>query len=133
MVYTVVNQEGKVTQELVCAKSRVAKRNLTIPQLKLISGHMVANLVSNVQAAIGNYQVTLHCWFDSMVVLYWINDQGEYQQFVANRVNKIRQHNQIIWHYVPTTNNPADIGSRGGTVVTNELWRKGPLEWLPDK
>ena len=101
---------------------------------------MVANLVSNVQAAIGNYQVTLHCcWLNSTVALYWINNQGKYQQFVANCVNKIRQHNQVIWHYVPTTNNPADVGSRGGTVMTNELWRKGPSwlsnpsKWPPDK
>jgi hypothetical protein len=100
---------------------------------------MAANLVANAQAAFSNQRVTLHCWLDSTVALYWINDQGEYHQFVANRVNKIQQHNQITWHHVPTTDNPADIGSRGGNVVNNELWRKGPTwlsnpsEWPPDK
>ena len=139
VVYAVVNQGEEITQELVCAKSRLAKRNLTIPRLELISGHMAANLVANAQAAFSNQRVTLHCWLDSTVALYWINDQGEYHQFVANRVNKIQQHNQITWHHVPTTDNPADIGSRGGNVVNNELWRKGPTwlsnpsEWPPDK
>ena len=73
------------------------------------------------------------------MALYWINDQVEYQQFVVNCVNKIRQHNQVIWRYVPTTNSPADVSSRGGTVMTNELWRNGPSclsnpsKWPPDK
>jgi hypothetical protein len=126
VVYAVVNQGEEITQELVCAKSRIAKRNLTIPRLELISGHMAANLVTNAQAAFRNQRVTLHCWLDSTVALYWINDQGEYHQFVANRVNKIQQNNQITWHHVPTTDNPADIESRGGNVVNNELWKKGP-------
>ena len=30
---------------------------------------------------------------------------------------------------IPTSDNPADIGSRGGSVNSNELWRKG-LPWL---
>jgi hypothetical protein len=99
---------------------------------------MAANLVTNARAAFGNQPVSLHCWLDSTVALYSINDQGDYRQFVANRVNKIRQHDQITWHHVPTTDNPADVGSRGGNVVNNELWRNGPSwlsrqsEWPPD-
>ena len=47
-VYAVVYQGGEVTQGLVCARSRMAKRNLTIPCLELVAGHMAVNLVSNV-------------------------------------------------------------------------------------
>ena len=139
VVYAVVNQNGKITQGLVCAKSRIAKRNLTIPRLELISGHMAANLVTNSQAAFGNQHITLHCWLDSTVALYWISNQGEYRQFVANRVNKIRQHDRITWHHVPTTDNPADVGSRGGNIGNDELWKNGPSwlsdpsKWPPDK
>ena len=139
VIYAVVNQSGDISQELVCSKSRIAKRNLTIPRFELISGHMTANLITNVQVAFSNQNVTLHCWLDSAVALYWINDQGEYNQFVTNRVSKIREHNQITWHHVPTSDNPADIGSRGGSVTRNELWRKGPpwlstpSEWPADK
>jgi hypothetical protein len=97
---------------------------------------MAANLVTNARAAFGNQPVSLHCWLDSTVALYWIN--GDYRQFEANRVNKIRQLDQITWHQVPTTDNPADVGSRGGNAVNNELWQNGPLwlsrqsEWPPD-
>lgn len=92
VVYAVVKQEDSVTQGLVCSKSRIAKRNLTIPRLELILGHMTVNLATNVQQALTDHQTTIHCWLDSTVALYWIRDQGEYRQFVANRIQKIRQH-----------------------------------------
>ena len=129
VVYAVVKQEDGVTQGLVCSKSRIAKRNLTIPRLELISGHMTVNLATNVQQALTSHPATVHCWLDSSVALYWINDQGEYRQFVANRVQKIRQHENVTWHHVPTAENPADIGSRGGKVSGNTLWKEGP-SWL---
>ena len=74
---------------------------------------------------------SLHCWLDSTVALYWINGQGEYRQFIANRVAKIQSHTRVEWHHVPTKQNPADVGSRGGSIVGNDLWRTGP-EWLKD-
>ena len=73
---------------------------------------MAANLVTNVEEAIGRETVTaVHCWLDSTVALYWINSQGEYRQFVSNRVKKIREHEQLEWHHVPTEQNPADRAS----------------------
>jgi hypothetical protein len=78
-VYAVIEQEYGTTQGLVCSKSRIAKRNLAIPRLELVSGHMAANLVTNVETAIGNEKVTsVHCWLDSTVALYWINGQGDW-------------------------------------------------------
>ncbi len=131
-VYAVVQQGEVKTQGLVCAKSRLAKQNLTIPRLELVAAHMAVNLVSNVEKAIKNCdEIETHCWSDSTVTLHWINRSGEHPQFVSNRVRKIRDHDHIQWHYVPTKENPADIGSRGGSVVNNKLWTNGP-EWLSD-
>lgn len=73
-----------------------------------------------------------HCWLDWTVALYSINGKGDYRQFVANRVRKIQEHNQAIWHHVPTARNLADVGSRGGGVATNQLWREGPT-WLRNR
>ncbi|XP_028419027.1 uncharacterized protein LOC114544609 [Dendronephthya gigantea] len=129
VVYAVTRQMDETTQGLVCSKSRIAKRNLTIPRLELIAGHMAVNIASNVEAALSNYQVKIHCWLDSTVALYWIQGKGDYRQFVANRVRKIQQHDQVTWHYVPTSQNPADLGSRGGTVEDNAMWKDGP-PWL---
>ena len=130
-VYAIVHQDQGITQQLVCAKSRLAKKNLTIPRLELVAGHMAVNLVTNVQAALNFLPQETHCWLDSTVALYWIKGQGEYRQFVSNRVHKIQQHDQVKWHHVPTEDNPADLGSRGGNAVNSHLWKNGPT-WLSD-
>ena len=138
-VYAVVKQEQGTTQRLVRAKSRLAKRNLTIPRLELVASHMAVNLATNVRTVLDTVPVAVHCWSDSAVALYWIHGQGEYRQFVANRVRKINQHENVQWHHVPTDDNPADLGSRGGSVVNAYKWHKGPTwlsdpsQWPPDK
>ena len=132
-VYAVAEQPNGTTQGLVCAKSRLAKRNLTIPRLELVAGHMAIKLATNVERAINQNRVkAVHCWLDSTVALYWINGQGDFRQFVANRVAKIQEHNHVKWHHVSTHENPADLGSRGGKVVGDELWKYGP-HWLKDQ
>ena len=132
-VYAVVKQPSEINQALVTAKARLAKQGLTIPRRELVSGHMAVNLLTNVQDALKGFPVTsLHCWLDSSVALHWILGGGDYKQFVANRVRKIREHSDVVWRHVPTHDNPADLASRGGLVTEeNQLWWKGP-EWLSD-
>ena len=86
-VYAVVEQAGGVTQNIVAAKSHLAKHGLMIQRLKLVAAHMATNLIVNVQWALVR--------LDSTVPLYWIKVMGEYKQFVTNRVNKIQQHTKI--------------------------------------
>ena len=74
---------------------------------------------------------------DSPVALYWLSVQGQHRQFVENRVRKI-QVKQITWRHVPSAENPADLGSRGGPVTVDVLWWEDlswfakPDEWLPN-
>ena len=129
-VYAVVKQPSGITQQLVTAKSRLAKRSLSLPRLELVAAHMAANLAVNVSNALPKDQSpTIYAWVDSLVVLHWICGQGTYKQFVANRVAKIHAHPEIQWRYVPTSVNPADTASRGGLISSSELWWTGP-EWL---
>lgn len=130
-VYAVVRQPSGTTQRLVTAKARLAKQGLTIPRLELISAHMATNLVINVRNALDNVPAPkVYGWLDSTVALHWIKGNGQYKQFVANRVSKIHQHPEIEWRYIPTCENPADLASRGGSV--SDLWRNGP-EWLSNR
>ena len=129
-VYTVARQPSGVTRELLAAKARLAKKGLTIPRLELVACHMVTNLVNNTSRALCHIPHEKHCWSDSTVALWWITGEGQYKQFVANRVAKIQDAKGIEWHDVPTTENPADLGSRGGQLT--KLWLKGPT-WLPDR
>ena len=133
-VYAVVHQASDVNQGILAAKSRLAKKGLAIPRLELVSAHMAANLAENVKNALEGQPVrSVHGWFDRNVALHWIRGQGSaYKQFVANRVNKIRDKAYIQWRHVGTDQNPADIGSRGCQAdKLSELWFKGP-EWLTE-
>ena len=106
---------------------------MTIPRLELVSAHMAVNLVNNVQEALEGFSVNdVYCWLDSTMALYWIKGAGEYKQFISNRVRKIRESKHVTWRHVPTLENPADLGSRGGLINENELWWNGP-EWLCDR
>ena len=72
-VYSVVRQEDGITQTLVVAKARLAKRNLTVPRLELVSAHMATNLVVNVRNALKDLpEPTVYSWLDSTVALHWI-------------------------------------------------------------
>ena len=131
-VYAVVRQPSGNTQRLVVAKSRLAKQGLTIPRLELIAAHMATNLLINVRNALDNLpSPKVFGWLDSTVALHWIKGNGQYKQFVANRVAKIQLYKEIEWKYIPTDENPADLASRGA-LVHSVLWQQGPA-WLQDK
>ena len=53
--YAVTHQPSGVSQRLVTAKLRLAKKGLTIPRLELVAGHMAANRVSNVRDALEGF------------------------------------------------------------------------------
>ena len=123
-VYAITKQASGVNVGLVAAKARLAKQDLTIPRLELVSAHIATNLVSNVKKTIDDVSViSVFGWLDSTVALQWLRG------FVANRVKKIQEHPEITWRHVPTHDNPADLGSRGGKVSGNQLWWNGP-DWL---
>ena len=83
------------------------------------------NLIVNVKEALDGFPVgEMFCWLDSTVALHWITGGGSYKKFVANRVFKIQQHPEIQWCHVSTKDNPADLGSRSGSMENKELWWK---------
>ena len=50
-------------------------------------------------------------------------------KFVRRRIEEIREKSEIEWRYVPTLENPVDLGTRGCTI--NQLkyentWWEGP-------
>ena len=129
--YATICQNNNITQGLIASKSRLAKKNLTIPRLELIAAHMSSNLAENIKNALSSQNIRkFTAWSDSTVVLQWLRDLGEYKVFVSNRVAKIRKHDYLDWLYVPTKTNPADIGSRGCELSKlSKMWWSGP-EWL---
>eukprot|EP00794_Sanderia_malayensis_P005856 gene5856-biopygen4856 len=134
VVYTVVHQDSAISQGLIAAKARLAKKDMSIPRLELISAHMAANLVANVKEALQGFPIRdVYGWLDSTVALHWIKGNGNYKQFVSNRIKLIREKHYINWRHVRTGENPADIGSRGEKASKlSETWLSGP-KWLSER
>ena len=68
---------------------------------------------------------------DSLNVGYWIQGKStEYKPFVAHCVGEIHENsNPDQWRYVPTSLNPADLGTRGMTALElteSKKWWNGP-------
>ena len=125
------NQEP--TQHLLTAKARVAPEK-SIPRLELVAAHTLSKLIICVKKALEDYQIEeIHGWVDSTTVLHWLNGKGTWNQFVRNRVKAISDSDVGEWHYVPTGENPSDLGSRGVDPAQMEsFWFHGP-NWLSRK
>ena len=94
---------------------------------------MATNLAVNVHNTLESFPLAtnIQCWLDSTVAFHWLSDNGEYCQFTANHAWKIQGHTNLMWRYVPTSENTSDLRSRGGSVTKAELGWRGP-EWLAD-
>ena len=123
---------------MICSKSRVAPlKTLTIPRLELMSAKLLAQLMHTVRKALGQeIQISqVKYWLDSKTALCWIQNRGEWKQFVHHRVNEIlKLTSKIEWQHCPGEQNPADIGSRGmgpTELKENNHWWQGP-QWLSE-
>ena len=117
VVYFVLEVSGDFFPVLLSSKTRVAPLTRhSIPRLELLSGVILARLVSSVKEALAS-QITIdktHLWLDSKTAICWIKGSKEWKQFVQNRVNEILSlTEESMWNHCPGIENPADIGSRG--------------------
>ena len=135
-LYIVSYQDSTpVDQNLLAAKSRVAPKEMSIPRLELVAAHTLAKLENNVSRALASFPITAyHNWVDSITVLCWLANRGEWTTFVRNRVKVIGELTESgTWRYVPTTENPSDLGTRGSAPnKLKEFWLRGP-SWLSDE
>ena len=128
---TSLNKEALPDQHLLVAKSIMAPKYTTIPQLELIGAHMLSRILDHMMKILSDYLIQeCHGWVDSTMVLHWIKDQDKWSQFVRNRIMAINAINNINWHYVPANENPSDFGCRGvDPGKLTEFWFKVP-SWL---
>lgn len=130
-VYVRTESGNTVKTNLLCSKSRVAPlKSLTVPKLELSAALLLAELVDDILNTM-SFSCEVHCWSDSMVVLSWLREEpSNFNVFVSNRVSSIQSlTKKMVWHYVPTDMNPADILSRGATpddLFRSTLWKNGP-------
>ena len=107
----------------------------TIPRLELQGAVLAANMHTYITKYLGPLPTTF--WTDSTIVLNWIHTEAsQYKVFVGNRIKLIQDNTKQNhpscdehWKWVPGTQNPADIPSRGIWPLSkkqNELWLHGP-------
>ena len=123
----VVEDDSGKSKKLLASKSRLSKRNTSVPRLELVRGHMGANLARNLTRALKRLPIRLVAiWMDSLVSLYWILNPGKpWKTFVSNRVKKIAEITQevkIQWKFYPSGSNLADIGSIRILKQDGEEW-----------
>ena len=110
---------------------------LSIPRLELMSARLLANLINAVLEALDK-QIKVDLakyWLDSKTALFWLQNNGEWKEFIRHRVNEILSRTRKEdWGHVPGTENSADLGSRGvlaSLLKNSTLWWEGP-SWLKE-
>ena len=127
-----MKNESGVHVSLVMGKSRVAPlKSISIPRLELTAATVGANLSRFILDEIDIDGITVHYWTDSMTVLRYLrNVSTRFKIFVAHRVQQIQNVSDVnAWNYVPSSQNPADLASRGINPEENEklkFWLEGP-------
>ena len=141
VVYLVpIGTNEKTESNVLCSKSKVAPlKPVTIPRLELCGIVLSAQLIRKLSSTLSIDISHVFVWSDSQIALYWVKSPARnWKTFVSNRVALIHElltPFDYSWHYVPSSENPADLASRGTTIkqlIKNELWWHGP-SWINDK
>lgn len=132
---TIHNSTGRIDVNILGSKSRVAPlKTLSIPRLELCAAELLSKLTKHTLTICNLHAADCYMWSDSAIVLHWLRKSPcELKTFVANRIAKIQSISQANWwSHVASSDNPADMLSRGITpkeLVDCTKWLKGP-KWL---
>jgi len=113
------------------SKARTAPlKQQSLPRLELMAAVLGTRLYSFISKSV-SADMHVCFWSDSQIYLSWITSKKKLKPFVNNRVNEIRSIS-ISWRYCPSSDNPADLLTRGITfqqLNSSIQWRHGPT-WL---
>lgn len=137
VLYVRTKSEAGFRVELAASKSKVAPLKIaSIPRLELCSANLLVNLIEVVFPILAREKIQVYCWSDSQIVLQWLKKASStLKVFVANRVANIQTKNEtydIKWQWISGKQNPADLISRGTSVLDlkkESKWWHGP-DWL---
>nr|CAD2177242.1 unnamed protein product [Meloidogyne enterolobii] len=129
-------EDGRITTSLVFSKNRLrplkANSKLTIPRLELLGILSGVRASKFVQRELQREIDKTFIWSDSTIALSWLKETDHQPVFIANRTKEIRTLTNCEFRYVNTTENPADLVTRGKSpseLQSNHLWWHGPT-WL---
>ncbi|GFV76002.1 DUF5641 domain-containing protein [Trichonephila clavipes] len=135
VVYAVQRDRKTTKVMMLGGKSKVAPLKPTcIPRQELNGALLLALFFETLCNGLKDHVINIYAWTDSQVVLSWLSSPPRnWKPFAANRTYAIVD---IIpckqWRYVPSKDNPADLGSRGMSpkdLPDCSLWWEEP-QWL---
>ena len=138
-IYLVSTSSNSIESALMFSKLRLKPvsigktgKEMSIPHMELmgvlIAVHMLHFVSMHIQVPVQSTVV----YTDLQCVLGWVYGKDSSETFVKNRISEIRHFESFSFHFVPTTENPADLLTRGisaGSLLQCALWWSGPT-WL---
>ena len=123
----------KSSPHLIFAKARLAPiKGASIPRLELLAALIGVRMLNFIMEQLNLGDAQTYMWSDSKCVLHWIRSSKQVgSKFIQNRLDEIKT-TKTKWNYVPSTQNPADVATRGikSTDLANyKIWWEGP-PWL---
>lgn len=132
VIYLLTQTPNTTEVNIVFSKSRLAPtKEVTIPRLELLGVLIGIRCLKFVEAELKLCIDERILWTDSQCVLKWLNSKTQLSVFIENRLKEIKTID-VTFKYVNTTDNPADLPTRGVNVEElkkNKLWWYGP-KWL---
>ncbi|XP_033726768.1 uncharacterized protein LOC117316337 [Pecten maximus] len=127
----VKNSENNIHVGFVLGKTRVApKQGHTIPRLELCAASLAIEVAEIVSQELDIPPKSITYYTDSKVVLGYLNNKTRrFYVYVTNRVERILKFSEPHqWHYVRTSDNPADHGTRfvPSALLADCSWIMGP-------
>ena len=123
----VIASNGTILCNFLLGKSRLAPlKTVSIPRLELVAATMATKVDVSLRNNFGSSLSESVFWTDSMSVLYMIrNSAKRFPVFVSNRLAQIEDRSTSSqWRFVPSSDNPADDGTRPSCSVNR--WLTGP-------
>ena len=119
---TLVMANTKLAPIRSLARNQDPPARMTIPRLELRATLLAARLLRYTSDILRIPPTDCHAWSDSRIVLHWLSsDRSLNNNFADDYVSQVHE---IVpdcrWHHTPTTQNPADLGTRASDVCSIE-------------
>ncbi len=108
---------------LIFSKTRVTPKTkkMSLPRLELFAVVLGCRCMKWIEKGMRLKLSEKHIWTDSQCVLKWMTCSKLLSVFVENRLQEVRNSNDIQFHYISTHENPSDLLTRGKCLAEIRL------------